>query len=645
MGGKQTTLLHSGIEANCNHCFEKGLNQGIDINSQDAKGETPLHVAATMGNQAVMQELLNQDTIQVNVADKKGLTPVHSLSKYGHDELIELLVDKNAEINSQDNMGNTPLHIAVQQQEEKVVQKLLQLGADVNIQNKEGDNPIHLASRRSKRSMLKILLEDQNEVQEADLSSLNEKGYNPVHIAVIRNEPDILKYLLNKGGNPLGVTSKNETPLQLAMSRGKKQSASVLRAALERTSISRQRKFEKAEEEKNKISKAAVLQAVMMAGVLSKKQVDSAQKQAKEADQKSKLLREQSFKQKTLVLKQKEQIDKQEKDAGMLNSKMNDLQENLKVAEVKNKEAEEERWVAKVTNTTLAGRIQVLEEQNKELQVQKNKQSKDQNEVKQIDTNEVQTQTEEVVDESVVTAQPDQTVDSFSTVEQRNLDEEVKSSTMGRFKFGSHMNTDQNDLAVSQTEGRSYSKKVGKSEQDGGTRSEEAADMEVMLLQANAEISTAVKKNEQLEEKVVEQESKIRQLERALEVAQQDIGFIEEERQELELNLKMHTAQLDTKKKQAQQMRESIDAYEWHNKRLEQEKSFLNATVEALQGEIRQPQEAGCLRQYHPRVNIGLLVGQQSERRSRTFIDDKKLKKFVGKSYQIGLETSSVRRM
>lgn len=70
-----------------------------------------------------------------------GWTPLHLATYFGHREVMELLLHRNAEIDAVNDNGDTPLHKAAFIGREDIVMLLLQHNADVNIINGEGRLP------------------------------------------------------------------------------------------------------------------------------------------------------------------------------------------------------------------------------------------------------------------------------------------------------------------------------------------------------------------------------------------------------------------------------------------------------------------------------------------------------------------------
>jgi ankyrin repeat protein len=82
------------------------LNQRIGF-----LGETPLHKAACWGHDAILQLLLNHGA-SVNAVNKEGDTPLHDAAREGHVDILQLLLNHGASVNAVNNHGDTPLHHA-----------------------------------------------------------------------------------------------------------------------------------------------------------------------------------------------------------------------------------------------------------------------------------------------------------------------------------------------------------------------------------------------------------------------------------------------------------------------------------------------------------------------------------------------------
>lgn len=109
----------------------------IDVNAHNARGETPLMLAAIKGNLPAVQALLARGA-DVN---QPGWAPLHYAASGGtpqHAQIVALLLEHSAYIDAASPNGSTPLMLAARYGSEAIVQLLLQEGADPTLKNQQG---------------------------------------------------------------------------------------------------------------------------------------------------------------------------------------------------------------------------------------------------------------------------------------------------------------------------------------------------------------------------------------------------------------------------------------------------------------------------------------------------------------------------
>ena len=78
--------------------------------------DTDLHAAVVKNNIEAVKKILKapyfQKTGDVNSRNQDGCTPVHEAAKYGHSEILRLLLAKNPDVHIRDGTGATPLHVS-----------------------------------------------------------------------------------------------------------------------------------------------------------------------------------------------------------------------------------------------------------------------------------------------------------------------------------------------------------------------------------------------------------------------------------------------------------------------------------------------------------------------------------------------------
>ncbi|WP_253306836.1 ankyrin repeat domain-containing protein [unidentified bacterial endosymbiont] len=89
------------------------FEQGIEINTRDATGQTLLISATLKNDYALVQALLEQAGIDVNLPDSHGRTALmYAMSSPHLPILEELLGDNRIAVNQQDSRGSTALMLA-----------------------------------------------------------------------------------------------------------------------------------------------------------------------------------------------------------------------------------------------------------------------------------------------------------------------------------------------------------------------------------------------------------------------------------------------------------------------------------------------------------------------------------------------------
>ena len=87
------------------------LQAGGDPNMADRNGKTPLHFAAEIGNDRIVDAMLRHGG-DPNHADNNGLTALHHAAVAGHSQIMERLLRRGADPSLEDRGGNTAEELA-----------------------------------------------------------------------------------------------------------------------------------------------------------------------------------------------------------------------------------------------------------------------------------------------------------------------------------------------------------------------------------------------------------------------------------------------------------------------------------------------------------------------------------------------------
>lgn len=133
------------------------IDAGADVNYME-ENVTPL-MAACIGNNTAMFDLLSNNGVNINYADEHGETALHLAVKENdgndsHQEIILRLLNYGATVNAADQDGNTALLFAAERSTVAVVEILLANGADRLHRNNAGESALDLAANDAIRLVL-----------------------------------------------------------------------------------------------------------------------------------------------------------------------------------------------------------------------------------------------------------------------------------------------------------------------------------------------------------------------------------------------------------------------------------------------------------------------------------------------------------
>jgi ankyrin repeat protein len=136
--------------------------------------------------------LLIASGVDINQGDvERGLTPLHVAVENRHLEIVQELLNHNANPNKAQNWGSVPLHFAVIEGNLEIVRTLIRHGADMNIQNTGGWTPLHWAGFYGHLDIIKELLQHQ-----ADPNKISNEGWTPAMCALKYGKVEAFKELI-----------------------------------------------------------------------------------------------------------------------------------------------------------------------------------------------------------------------------------------------------------------------------------------------------------------------------------------------------------------------------------------------------------------------------------------------------------------
>lgn len=159
-----------------------------------------------------LQDLLQSNPKCSNSVGWHGLTPLHQAVLKNNQEIVNMLLEYDANLNQPNSFGETPFHFACQTASLHCVNKFVEIGADLRAEDSAGRTCIHHAAKGGSVSKLHYLV-----ACGVSLKKRDNRGMTALHVAAELGHVRVCEYLLrNKRFAPDVKDSANTTPLHLA---------------------------------------------------------------------------------------------------------------------------------------------------------------------------------------------------------------------------------------------------------------------------------------------------------------------------------------------------------------------------------------------------------------------------------------------
>ena len=248
-GKDGTPALHWVVRVDDLETAQLLIRAGADAKFADRYGVTPLYLACTNGNSAMIRLLLDAGA-DPNSIDTTGQTALMTAAGVGDLESVKLLLDRGAAVDTRDrNFQQTALMFAVRENHPNVVRLLIQRGANVNAQTRQGETPgwilpnsvpgfghgvgivrgglpergsryfipgtltpLLYAARDGRLDPAKILVDAGAELEKADAN-----GITPLLMAISNNQVQVARFLIDRGAKINVSDWYGRTPLWTAV--------------------------------------------------------------------------------------------------------------------------------------------------------------------------------------------------------------------------------------------------------------------------------------------------------------------------------------------------------------------------------------------------------------------------------------------
>ncbi|GLI77328.1 hypothetical protein PoHVEF18_005617 [Penicillium ochrochloron] len=172
-----------------------------------------LHVLAYFGILGKAKRLIDQGAVINECENELGVTALHCAVHRGHEEMVDLLIENNANLNATSKDGNTALHIAAEHGHRKLIKTLLNRRINSRTANLQGATALQLAvGTASDEATVPLLIKSRFDMDVQNVVT----GNTALHLAVELKRPRIILFLIEKGANLNILNREGLTPLQLA---------------------------------------------------------------------------------------------------------------------------------------------------------------------------------------------------------------------------------------------------------------------------------------------------------------------------------------------------------------------------------------------------------------------------------------------
>ena len=188
------------------------LTYHADLNVRDKNGNSVLHLAAAAKNAALVELFLEQG-VDPNVKNSKGETPLHQTSDI---DIANLLLKFKANPRAEDDEGKRPIYHAVESGSPELVKLLIALKSYSSFD--DIFSTLHLAARRGNVEIMEALVKAG-----AKVDRMGNDRQTPLHEAVANPTSTALenvKFLIAHGARVNARDKYNNTPLHAALEAG-----------------------------------------------------------------------------------------------------------------------------------------------------------------------------------------------------------------------------------------------------------------------------------------------------------------------------------------------------------------------------------------------------------------------------------------
>lgn len=213
------TALHVAVGWCQCRSVEIILDHDADADVVNKKGDTPLQLALSQTPEPVTDtiKVLLAHGANVNVVDSNEGTPLLQAARFGHADIVHLLIHNSADVDHQDCNGKTALHAALESGKgtvEQLVSALVKAKSNIEAKDSDGRTALGTALKLGMLAVSRQLIGHGADVD------AERRGESLLHYVVRKKNGPAVELLLQNGAGLHRRNDYGETPLHIAVRTG-----------------------------------------------------------------------------------------------------------------------------------------------------------------------------------------------------------------------------------------------------------------------------------------------------------------------------------------------------------------------------------------------------------------------------------------
>lgn len=188
------------------------ITRGVAPQQQNKNGQTAVHFAAQAKGEEVVSILrvLHENEVSLIAPDREGNTPLHLVARSGREAVFAYLLPKHTKVEITNSQGETPLHLAAICGQGLLIEQLIPLCEHIDRRDLKGRTALMNSMRVDHRWAFHKLV-----AAGADMDAMDLEGTSSLGAAIRGNELGKVRFLLKHGADPKTVKDPNSELLRV----------------------------------------------------------------------------------------------------------------------------------------------------------------------------------------------------------------------------------------------------------------------------------------------------------------------------------------------------------------------------------------------------------------------------------------------